>query len=116
MRSHIVMPVLIAVLGSLIAFQLVLLHVGRWTMSMAVAHGVLQSAFSLPVIALAWMGTLISPAFADAIGWPPLADGRGGVMVTITVSVLLVTAWEIIDGFRRARRATTPSIVATVRG
>lgn len=50
---------------------------------------------------------LINPAFADALGWPPLADGNGPVMLSIAAGTVLVTAWEIFDGFRRARRADT---------
>lgn len=110
------LPILAAILVALIAFQLVLLRVGRWTTSLALVHAALQTGFAVPVIVLALTGSIISPAFADAIGWPPLADGRGGVMVTIAVGVLLVTAWEVIDGFRRARRVTAPPIAATVRG
>jgi hypothetical protein len=70
-----------------------------------VVHALMQAAFSLPVIALALSGSLINPAFADALGWPPLADPRGPVILSAAAGVLAVTAWEIIDPFRRARRA-----------
>lgn len=35
----------------------------------------------------------------------PIDVGRAPVMLSVAVGVLLVTAWEIYDGFRRARRA-----------
>lgn len=98
-------PVLIAVLIALVALHVVMFRVGRWTMPLALVHAALQVAFSAPFIALALTGSLITPEFAAEIGWPPLAEGDGPVMVWLAVGVLLVTAWEIIDGFRRARRA-----------
>jgi len=101
------MPVLIAVLASVAALHVVIFLMGRWTMPMAVMFAVLEAAFALPVIGLALSGSLINPAFADALGWPPLADGRGLVMLGLAASTLLVTAWEVFDGFRRARRASS---------
>jgi hypothetical protein len=101
------MPVLIALLVSIAALQIVIFLVGQWTTPLAFAHAVLQLAFAVPVAALALTGSLINPAFADALGWPPLADGRGPVMLGLAAVAVLVTAWEIFDGFRRARRAET---------
>lgn len=99
------MPALVGVLVSIAGLQVVVFLVGRWTMPLASAHAVLQIAFSGPVVALALTGSLINPAFADALGWPPLAHGNGVVMLSIAAGTALVTAWEIVDGFRRARRA-----------
>jgi hypothetical protein len=87
------------------ALQIVVFLVGRWTMPLAAANAVLHLAFSLPVIALALGGSLINPAFADALGWQPLAESRGPVMLALAAGTLLVTVWENFDGFRRARRA-----------
>ena len=98
-------PALIALLAALGGLQIVVFLMGRWTMPLATANAALQVAFSLPVIALALTGSLINPAFADALGWPPLAEPRGPVMLSLAAGVVLVTAWEIYDGFRRARRA-----------
>ena len=36
-----------------------------------------ELAFAVPVVVLALSGSLINPAFADALGWPQLADGDG---------------------------------------
>jgi hypothetical protein len=101
------MPILIAFLASIAGLQIIIFLVGRWTTPLAFAHAVLQVAFSMPVAALALTGSLINPAFADALGWPPLADGNGPVMLSIAAATVLITAWEIFDGFRRARRADT---------
>jgi hypothetical protein len=99
------LPALIAVLASLVGFEIVKLLVGRWTMPLAVSHAVLQLALAVPFVALALTGSLINPEFATEIGWPPLAEGNGPVMLAFAAGVLLVTGWEIFDGFRRARRS-----------
>jgi len=96
-------PVLIAVLGLLVILRMVIFRIGRWTLPLASVHAALEVAFSGPLIVLALTGSLINPAFAREVGWPPLADGNGVVMLGIVVGVVLVTAWEIFDGFRRAR-------------
>jgi hypothetical protein len=97
-------PALIAILGALVAFEIVKLWTGGWTTTLAVVHTVLQTAFSGPVIVLALTGSIINPAFAEEIGWPPLAEATGPVMLALAAVALLVTAWEIVDGFRRARQ------------
>ena len=99
-------PVLVAILAAIGELQIVVFLMGRWTMPLAAVNAALQVAFTLPVIVLALTGSLINPAFADALGWPPLADGRGPVMLALAAGALLVTAWEIYDAFRRARRAS----------
>jgi hypothetical protein len=98
------LPYLVATLVTLVGFRIVLHVVGRWTVPMAIAHAIMELAFAVPVVYLALNGDLINPAFAAAVGYPPLAESRGWAMVIIAVSVTAVTAWEIVDGFRRARR------------
>ena len=99
------MPALIAVLLSIAALTGVVFLIGRWTMPLAILHAVLQLAFAVPVAALALTGSLINPAFADALGWPQLAEGDGVVMIAVAAGVILVTAWEIVEVLRRARRS-----------
>jgi len=101
------MPVLIAVLVAIAGLQIVIFLVGRWTIPLAFANTALQVAFTAPFAALALSGSLFNPEFADALGWPPLADGNGPVTLSIVAGAVLVTIWEIFDGFRRARRADT---------
>jgi hypothetical protein len=97
-------PALIAVLVVLVVFRLALHVAGRWTMPLATIHAVLELAFALPVIYLALNGLLINPAFAASVGYPPLAENDGLVMIGIAIGTTLVTAWEIFDGFRLALR------------
>ncbi len=97
-------PALIVVLALQVAFQVMKLLVGRWTIGLAAINAVLAAAFGIPFALLAVNGALVNPAFAAEIGWPALADGDGIVMVAVAVGTLLVTGWEIVDGFRKARR------------
>lgn len=99
------LPFLVVVLLIVIGFRIVLYLLGRWTMAMAVANTVIDLAFAIPGVYLALNGLLVNPAFAEVIGYPPLAEGDGPVMILIAVGIVLVTIWEIADGFRQARRA-----------
>ena len=105
-------PVLIAILAALCVYQVIVYVVGRWTIPLAIGFTVLEVAFALPIIALALSGTLINSAFAAEIGWPPLAEQDGPVMIVIAIGTTLVTAWEILDAFRRARRAPRAQPIA----
>jgi hypothetical protein len=105
-------PALIAVLVIQAVVQVVVFLAGRWTIGLASVFAVVQLAFSVPVIALALTGSLINPAFAAALGWPPLAQGDGPVMPIGALLVALVTGWEIVDAFRRARRASMTAVPA----
>jgi hypothetical protein len=79
--------------------------VGRWTPRLVSVFAVLEVAFAAPIVLLALLGTLVNPAFAAHLGSPNLADGNGVVMVGIAVFATLVTAWEVFDAFRKARRS-----------
>ena len=103
--SPVLIPYLVAIMASLIGFRVVLYLVGRWTISLAAANAVLNLAFAIPVVYLALNGLLINPAFAHSIGWPELASGNGWVMLITAAIAILVTAWEVFDGFRQAIRA-----------
>ena len=85
-------------------FHIVKLVVGRWTIGLAIVNAVLLAAFAVPFAYLALTGALINPAFADAIGWPPLAEGDGVAMLAVAAATILINGWEAIDGFRKARR------------
>ena len=105
-------PVLIGILVALAVYQVIVYLVGRWTIPLAIGFTVLEVAFALPIIAFALSGTLINPAFAAEIGWPPLAEQDGPVMIVVAIGTTLVTAWEIFDAFRRARRTPRAQPVA----
>ena len=98
-------PILFGALLSLGIVHVFVYTVGRWTMSLAALHAVIQVVWVAPIVWLALHGALISPAFASHIGYPALANGDGPVMLAIAVFATLITAWEIFDAFRKARRA-----------
>ena len=93
-------------------YQVLVYIVGRWTIPLAIGNAILQLAFAVPIVVLALNGTLINPAFAAEIGWPPLAESDGIVMLGVAAGVTLVTGWEIVDAFRRARRAQRAQPIA----
>ena len=98
-------PVLLAVLVGLAVLQFVVYIAGRWTMTLAAVFAALELAFAVPMVWLALTGQLINPTFAEHIGYPGLVEGDGVVMLAIAVGATLVTAWEIVSAFLRARGA-----------
>lgn len=107
------MPLLLVLLAAIALVQVAVFLMGRWTIPMAIGYTVLELAFAVPVIVLALSGSLINPAFAEAVGWPPLAEGNGPLMISVAVITAFVTGWEIVDAFRRARRADTRAAAMT---
>jgi hypothetical protein len=106
-------PFLAAVLVALALVHAVVYAVGRWTPRLATAFAIVEVAWAAPIVYVALQGTLINPAFAAHVGWPALAEGDAPVMLAIAVFSTLITGWEIVDAFRKARNA---SVVATLAG
>jgi hypothetical protein len=98
-------PALLAVLVGLAALQFVVYIAGRWTLTLAGVFAALEIAWAVPIVWLALTGQLINPAFAVHIGYPGLIEGNGVAMLSIAVATTLVTAWEIVSAFLRARGA-----------
>ena len=96
-------PLLIGLFVLQAAFHVVKLVIGRWTIALAIVNAVLLAAIGIPFAVLALTGELINPAFAEAT-WPALDDGDGIAMVAVAVTSILVSGWEAISGFRRARQ------------
>ncbi len=97
-------PALIGVLALQALFHIAKLVVGRWTIGLAIVNAVLLAALAVPFAYLAVTGSLINPAFAAEVGWPPLAEGDGVVMLAVAGATVLISGWEAVDGFRKARR------------
>jgi hypothetical protein len=98
-------PFLIAVLTLLALLQVGVYARGRWTIRLAGVNALLGVAFAAPVVVLAVQGRIVDPAFGAAVGWPALSSGDGITMIIVAVSVALVTAWDILDAYRKARAA-----------
>lgn len=99
------LPMLILVLLATAALQVVVHVVGRWTVPAAAINGLLTAAFAVPVVWLALNGLLVNPAFAAEVGWPELAAGDQPVMLIVAASTTLVSLWEVIGPFLKARRS-----------
>jgi hypothetical protein len=98
-------PFLAATLVVLAFVHAIVYAVGRWTMGLVALFAAVEIAWAAPIVWVALQGTLINPAFAAHIGWPGLAEGDMAPMLAIAVFSTLITAWEIFDVFRKARRA-----------
>ena len=104
-------PVMVATLVVQALLQIVVYARGRWTMRLATLNAVVAVAFAAPAVVLALQGRIVDPAFGAAIGWPELGAANGITMILVAVGVTLVTVWDILDAFRKARvlGVTTPA-------
>jgi hypothetical protein len=96
-------PVFIGVLLAQAVLHIAVFAVGRWTMPLFAVFAGLGIAFAGPLVWLALNGTLVNPAFAAQVGYPPLAEGDAPAMLAIAVVTTLVTGWELVSAFLRAR-------------
>lgn len=96
-------PIWIAVLLAQGVLHVVVFAIGRWTTPAALAFLPLQLVFAVPLVWLALNGTLVNPAFAAEVGYPPLARSDGPAMLAVAVVTTLVSIWEVASVFNRAR-------------
>ncbi|MDQ0736115.1 hypothetical protein [Arthrobacter agilis] len=88
------------------------LYLRGWSWSAAVVNVVLNLAFAVPAVLLWSEGRLLNPDFVDAVGWDPAVATGGGwtVVSVVTGGTVLIAAWDVVDGFLKARRATVPAL------
>lgn len=81
-----------------------------WSWAAAVVNSVLGLAFAVPAVLLVLGDGVLNPAFLDAVGWSPDAVTGGGwtVSTIVAASVVIITAWDVVDGFVKAKRASAP--------
>jgi hypothetical protein len=80
---------------------------GRWTIPFAIANAVLGAAFAIPAVYLIQDDLLLNPELVGAI---TASTGSTWLSVTGTITmvvIVVITLWDAIDGFRKARRAST---------
>ncbi|WP_203580198.1 permease prefix domain 1-containing protein [Microbacterium hibisci] len=96
---------LFAVMALEAVLAIVVYAVGRWTIGLAVANGILNLVIAVPALWLLFEGRLINPAFFPTI----IPDG--GAEVGAIVSVVLgfvfagVAIWDTVDASLKAVRA-----------
>ncbi len=99
-----------------ILFAIALYLRGRWSYGFAAANALLGAAFAIPAVYLLQNDLLFNPALVakvqDATGDGTWLDVTGIVLGTTVVAVV---AWDAIDGFLKARRASRPAVVARAR-
>jgi hypothetical protein len=103
-------PVIAATLVLQAILQIGVYARGRWTTRLAALNAVVGIAFAAPVVVLALQGRIVDPAFGVAIGFPQLGAADGITMILVAIGVTLVSAWDILDAFRRARIARSAAI------
>ncbi|HEY6634757.1 MAG TPA: hypothetical protein VI141_04000, partial [Acidimicrobiia bacterium] len=96
-------PFLLAVLALEIVFEVVKYRVGHWTWALASVNLALNVLFAVPAIYLLTSEQLFNPEFFAEIGWQEPEAG-GSIVVITVVSIIGVVVWDVIDGFRKARR------------
>lgn len=73
-----------------------------WTWAAAGANAALGLAFAGSTVPLLLDGRLLNPDLVDHLGWD--RDIVETSLMWVAVGVVLVTAWELVDGFLKARR------------
>ena len=96
------LPIVMVALLARGALLLVVLAVGRWSMTLAGVNALLLLAFALPIVIIALSGQLIDFYYADGIGWHGLPDATGLPMLAVDAGVSLYAAWAIARGYVRA--------------
>lgn len=82
----------------------VALYLRGWSWWFAGANLLLNIAFTVPALWLFLTGRLVNPAVLDAIGWP--WGDAGPIFVAIIVVIVIAgSAWDVIDGVLKTRRA-----------
>lgn len=96
------LPFLIAVLILEIVFELVKYRVGRWTWALASVNLALGVLFAVPAIYLLTTERLFNTAFFEELGWAGAPEAGGALIVVTVISIVGITVWDIVDGFRKA--------------
>lgn len=108
------LPWFIVVLVGEIGLAIALFIRGRWTIPFAVANALLGVAFAIPAIYLIANDLLLDPALVAKISESAGSTWLGVTGTIVMVIIAVLTAWDAIDGFRKARRAANPPFAAGV--
>jgi len=93
-------PFLIAVLAVEIVFEVVKYRVGSWTWGLASVNLAINALFAIPTIYLLVTDQIFSPEFLAA-----LPDQVVKLDWIIIVSIVIISAFDVIQGFRKAYQA-----------
>lgn len=98
-----------------ILFAIALYLRGRWTYGFAAANALLGAAFAIPAVYLLQNNLLFNPALVAKV--QGATEGTSGTWLEVTgivigTTVVVIVAWDAIDGFLKARRASRPALAA----
>ncbi len=96
------MPWFLALLGVELLMAVWRLRRGGWTFGLAIVNVVANLAFAVPALWLFGNGMLFDPGLEAAFARLGLGAAMAPAGAVITVVVAASTAWDAIDGFRRA--------------
>jgi hypothetical protein len=102
------LPWFLVVAGLEIAFSITLHGRGRWTWALALVNALLAAAFAIPAVGLLQNDMLLDPALVAQLDTMTEGTWSGVVTPIITIVVVMATAWDAIDGFRKAYRTAHP--------
>jgi hypothetical protein len=95
----------VGVLAVMVVLELVKLARGHWTWGLAWANAVVEVAFAAPAAWLLLSGRLISESTMAALGSVMETEWIPTTMRVAAAVVIIVSCWDIVDGFRKARAA-----------
>jgi hypothetical protein len=97
------LPYFLLLLALEAIFLVVTYRAGSWKWSTAWANVALNLLFAVPAVWLVLSGALLNPEFLTKLGW--LQEGRVDLVTPgVVAGVLIIGAWDIIDGFLKAYR------------
>jgi hypothetical protein len=97
-------PVLILLLLAEIGVEVARFRTGRWTVPLAAVNAVLNVAGASVVIALLWAGTLLNAELFAVLGWADDAGPSNVVSILVTIAMIGIAGFSIVDAFVRAIR------------
>ncbi|KAA1420701.1 hypothetical protein FE697_017335 [Mumia zhuanghuii] len=96
-------PVVLVLIAIEVGFTL-WVHYGGWTWTAAAVNAALAIAFAAVTLPVLASGDFLNPELVEHLGWS--AATVDDVLQWITVGVVIVTVWEIVDGVLKARRSS----------
>lgn len=97
-------PFIVAVLLGSIALEIAKYRKGRWTIPLAAVNTVLSLAFAVPAVWLLSTDRLLNPAFVASVTTGEFASVVDLALVSITWLIVIVTVFDITEGWWKALR------------
>lgn len=103
------LPYIIVLLVLEAVFAVVLYVAGRWTYAFAAVNAALALLFMVPVLWLLANGRVFDWSFLSNVGWG--TETAVWIGAVTAAAVLIISLWDITDGFRKARKTARQAAV-----